>query len=396
MNESTKWETGTLGEVADYVNGYPFKPKHLTDVGVPVIRIRQLLNPGTPVDRTEVVVPERNHLHDGDLIFSWSGTLASRIWNRGPAYLNQHLFKVIPHEQYSREWLQLILDHAIEELLTKAHGTTMKHITKGVLESHSVANPPPEDRIRILALIGSIDKQIAALDGEQDALIQTDRALRLSAFEQFADSSMIVAKEKFGMLLGRQKSERQSIGDHVIPYLRAGNIADTGMKLDDVRTMNFDPREQKKYGLQRDDVVLSEGGTVGLAARWTEEITGTVGFDKHVIRLRPIPGVSTPEFALHWAKWTKETGAFDVLATGITIKALGFGRASQMLVPDLSIDEQRQLTAPLETVSSTIMLLSKESSRLRAMRSALLNAVLNREVEIPESFDRVLPREAAA
>ena len=158
------WKETTLGEVADFINGYPFKPNDLGDEGIPVIRIKQLLDVGEPVDRTNVLVPLRCQLRDGDLVFSWSGTLAIRSWNRGPAYLNQHLFRVVEREGVQRSWLALCIDNAIGELSEKSHGTTMKHITKKTLLPHAVDLPPLAEQRRIVDVIGAVDGAIAGAD----------------------------------------------------------------------------------------------------------------------------------------------------------------------------------------------------------------------------------------
>lgn len=132
----------TLGDIATFLNGYPFKPAELGSRGLPVIRIKQLLNVNEVPDRSLVEVPDKHLLKNGDLIFSWSGTLATRFWNRGPAILNQHLFKVVEKGGVDRSWLRLALEHAIEELETMTHGTTMKHITKAKMMPHPVVVPP--------------------------------------------------------------------------------------------------------------------------------------------------------------------------------------------------------------------------------------------------------------
>jgi restriction endonuclease S subunit len=156
------WIETTLGEIAEYVNGYPFKPIELGEEGIPVIRIRQLLDPNESVDRSTVAVPERCVLNDGDVVFSWSGTLAVRVWNRGRAYLNQHLFRVLAKEGVLREWLPVVLGHAIEELSEKTHGTTMKHITKQTLLPHKTLLPPTNEQKRIVDILSSTDEVIAA------------------------------------------------------------------------------------------------------------------------------------------------------------------------------------------------------------------------------------------
>jgi type I restriction enzyme S subunit len=158
------WTETTLGDVAEYVNGYPFKPEHLGEVGTPVIRIRQLLDPTEPVDRTSIDVPDKCVLRDGDIVFSWSGTLAVRIWTRGEAFLNQHLFRVLPGPKVDKALLPLLIEHAIEDLIEKSHGTTMKHITKQSLLPHEILLPPLQDQRRIVDLVSSIDDVVQSTE----------------------------------------------------------------------------------------------------------------------------------------------------------------------------------------------------------------------------------------
>ena len=171
------WVETNLEGIAEYINGYPFKPADLGETGVPVIRIKQLLDPNEPVDRTETETPERYLLKDGDIIFSWSGTLAVRIWNRGPAKLNQHLFRVLEKKGVYKGIIPLILDHAIEELEEKSHGTTMKHITKQTLLPHKVLLPPFPEQKRIVDLISSVDSYIETLQQQLESAKKSRNAV---------------------------------------------------------------------------------------------------------------------------------------------------------------------------------------------------------------------------
>jgi type I restriction enzyme S subunit len=171
------WIETTLGDIAEYINGYPFKPGDLGDDGTAVIRIKQLLDPLEKVDRTTAAVPERCILSNGDIVFSWSGTLAVRVWNRGHAYLNQHLFRVVEKTGVSHEWLPLVIDHAIKDLLEKSHGTTMKHITKQTLLPHQVFLPPLDEQQRIVDEISKIDVLIQETNSALTATQQLRSAL---------------------------------------------------------------------------------------------------------------------------------------------------------------------------------------------------------------------------
>ena len=171
------WIETTLDGIAEYINGYPFKPADLGETGVPVIRIKQLLDPNEPVDRTQTETPERCLLRNGDIVFSWSGTLAVRIWNRGPAKLNQHLFRVVEKKSVYKGIIPLILDHAIDELVEKSHGTTMKHITKQTLLPHKVLLPPLPEQKRIVDLISSVDSYIEVISNQGEKSKESDNLL---------------------------------------------------------------------------------------------------------------------------------------------------------------------------------------------------------------------------
>lgn len=153
-----------LGKIAEFQNGYPFKPRDLGTEGLPVIRIKQLLDPAAPPDRSTVNVDPRHRIDDGDLIFSWSGTLAVRVWDRGPALLNQHLFRVVERHGVDRRWLRFALDYATRALADKTHGTTMKHITKAELLPHPVGVPLIADQQRIADTLEAAEANCAAAD----------------------------------------------------------------------------------------------------------------------------------------------------------------------------------------------------------------------------------------
>ena len=155
------WEKKKLTQLAEYINGYAFKPDDLKKTGVPIIRIEQLKNPRGRFDYYDGTIPERNHINKGDLIFSWSASLFLKIWQDDFSYLNQHLFKVIEFDNIDRLFLKYLLDFSIPELSKMAHGSTMKHVTRKELNQFWVS--VPEDKIvqkKIATILSTIDQAI--------------------------------------------------------------------------------------------------------------------------------------------------------------------------------------------------------------------------------------------
>jgi type I restriction enzyme S subunit len=130
------WAKMPFSELAEFLNGFAFKPAHLGEKGLPVVKIPELksgVTKKTPRNTGEAV-PSKYHLTDGDLLFSWSGTLAVNVWSDGSALLNQHLFKVTPKQMVSKAFLMFALREAMPSFMNETTGATMKHIRRSALE----------------------------------------------------------------------------------------------------------------------------------------------------------------------------------------------------------------------------------------------------------------------
>lgn len=154
------WREASFSHLARYENGRAFKPADWGTEGLPIVRIAQITNPEAEKDRYDGEVDNRHLLADGDLIFSWSATLAVMKWRQGPAVLNQHLFKVTPGADIDQDWLQFRLEASIPDLAEEAHGTTMKHIRKGTLASQTTLVPPLAEQRRIAEVLEAADRAL--------------------------------------------------------------------------------------------------------------------------------------------------------------------------------------------------------------------------------------------
>ena len=139
------WEVKSLDEIAHFLNGlalqkYPPKEGR----SLPVIKIAQLRSGNTlGADQASADLDPDYVVADGDILFSWSGSLECVVWAGGPGALNQHLFKVTP-KRYPR-WLCYFGVHAhLEEFRHVAAGkaTTMGRIQRHHLSEAKLAVPP--------------------------------------------------------------------------------------------------------------------------------------------------------------------------------------------------------------------------------------------------------------
>lgn len=146
-NASDDWESASLLDIASYKNGLAmqrFRPVG-DDPGLPVLKIRELGQGycGSDAERCCSNIDESVTIHDGDLVFSWSGTLLLDFWAGGDAGLNQHLFKVTSEAYPSWFYYMWTKQHMRRFIaLAKDRATTMGHIKRSALQESEVLIPP--------------------------------------------------------------------------------------------------------------------------------------------------------------------------------------------------------------------------------------------------------------
>jgi len=139
------WSIRGFSKIAEFLNGLAlqkFPSKDKSDE-IPAIKIRELNSGITEqTDRVSRSVPERYIVHNGDLLFSWSGSLEVVIWQHGIGALNQHLFKVTSGN-YPKWFLYLwLLNHLpFFRSIAENKATTMGHIQRIHLEQARVLIP---------------------------------------------------------------------------------------------------------------------------------------------------------------------------------------------------------------------------------------------------------------
>jgi len=141
------WRVTGLDSLGTFLNGLALqKYPPLNDDSLPVVKIAQLrTNDTTNSDRASANIGSEYIVNDGDILFSWSGSLECVIWFGGAGALNQHLFRVTS-AQYSKWFLYMWIHRHLPEFRHIAAGkaTTMGHIQRHHLEDAKVLVPPTD------------------------------------------------------------------------------------------------------------------------------------------------------------------------------------------------------------------------------------------------------------
>ena len=161
---SSGWRSASLLDIAEYLNGLAMQkyPAINGEFSLPVLKIKELGQQACDAnsDRCTETIPEQYIVKDGDIIFSWSGTLLLDFWCGGKCGLNQHLFKV-SSDMYPDWFVYFWTKHHLDRFIriAKDKAVTMGHIKRGDLGKAEVVIP--ED-----AVMKKLDGEIAPLISE--------------------------------------------------------------------------------------------------------------------------------------------------------------------------------------------------------------------------------------
>ena len=159
-----EYKESSLDQIANYLNGLAlqkYPPKGKNDL--PVIKIRELKQGIT--DTTDLAssdIPKEYIVNDGDILFSWSGSLEVVIWCDGKGALNQHLFKVTS-DKYPKWFYYYWTLHHLKQFkrIAEDKATTMGHIKRKHLSEAKVLIPTKEKLEELNKIFNPIiEKQI--------------------------------------------------------------------------------------------------------------------------------------------------------------------------------------------------------------------------------------------
>lgn len=160
------WTIHGIDTIATFLNGIALQkyPAMEGEEWLPAIKIAQLKRGSVDgADRISPSIPEKYIVQDGDLLFSWSGSLEVEFWTGGKGALNQHLFKVFsaqfPH-WFVYLWLRFHLDGFRE--IAESKVTTMGHIQRHHLSEAIVVIPPPETLCGLDRFLGPLIEKVVA------------------------------------------------------------------------------------------------------------------------------------------------------------------------------------------------------------------------------------------
>ena len=295
------------GDVATYVNGYAFKPSDYSDSGLPIVRIQNLTGNAYRTNRYEGTLPEKFAIQDGDILISWSASLGVFEWNQGPAWLNQHIFRVVFNKaMIDKRFFVHQARFLIQKSQNLAHGATMKHLTKKVFETLPFLYLGLDNQITIAEQLDALDTQINRAKRQIRFL---DNLAKSRFVEMFGDTylnSMAWDSCKLGELISFMTSGSRGwaryYSDDGEYFLTIKNVKKCKVDVTGVQHVIAPVgKESVRTKVQENDVLISITADLGRTGVVTKEIAGHGAYiNQHLACIRLTDDSVDPVFLSHF------------------------------------------------------------------------------------------------
>lgn len=255
-------------------------------------------------------------------------------------------------------------------------------------EQLAIADYLDRETARIDTLIEEQQRLIEMLRDRRQDLVRAAVLGSANPFSPPPEAAFTAIGHHFSVTLGKMLDAGKAVrtADRMLPYIRAGNIQDPGLKLDDVNHMSYSEAEAANLNLLKGDLLVVEGGAVGTNVLLREDMPGW-SFQKTVNRLRPLSNWS-PAWLGYVLRTYRDIGVIDIVCNRSTISHLTAEKLRAIRVPSVEPQEQMRVAAMLDRQTAEIDVLIAESQRFvelsRERRAAMITAAVTGQIDVRE------------
>lgn len=368
-----------LGDVATYVNGYAFKPEDRGEEGLPIIRIQDLTGNSYDLGFYNGKYPEKIEINDGDVLISWSASLGVYIWNRGKALLNQHIFKVIfDKTAIDKKYFVYAVKYKLEEMISKTHGATMKHIIKRDFDETLI--PYPSEGVQ-KEIASNLDRVSGVIESQEKELRLLDELIKARFVEIFSQGKhkLVKASEVCDFITKGTTPPAGEIieeyGEGMIPFLKVYNLSFTGELLFDDNPQ-YIPKETHNGKLARSKVYPNDvlmnivGPPLGKFTIVTDEYEEW-NINQAIAIFRAKERI-LPRFLLHALMQPTVLEPFIGQAVGIRQQNLSLEQCRNLQFPLPSIEEQQAFVKFAEQIDKSKVAVQKALDETKLLFDSLM------------------------
>lgn len=368
-----------LGEIATYINGYPFKPEDWSNEGVPIIRIQDLSGHSYQSNRYNGEYAPKYEVNDGDVLISWSASLGVYIWHDEKAVLNQHIFKVVfDKAEVDKSFFVHQVSEILEKAAASAHGATMKHLTKPVFDALPFYLPPMDEQRHIAAVLDKVTDLIAKRRAQLDKL---DLLVKSRFVEMFGDCKTnpkrwpVCKLDEIAEVGSSKRVFVEELQDKGIPFYRGTEVGALAEGKSITPELYITPEHYKQLcdmtgAPQRGDLLMPSICPDGRI--WMVNTHEPFYFkDGRVLWVHNIIDRFDPIFLLYTLKDRIMTD-YSSIASGTTFAELKIFALKKCLVFDVPIERQKEFSAFIKQTEKSKLVVTKSLDKLELLKNSLM------------------------
>jgi len=184
--------------------------------------------------------------------------------------------------------------------------------------------------------------------------------------------------------LGKMLTNIDKGGYHYRSYLRAQNINWEKVNVEDIKKMWFSKDELHQYRLNKNDLLVSEGGEVGRTSIWDEEIEEC--YIQNSVHKVTMKSTNDPFFFLYTFCLYGEKGVFESVVSRISIAHLTKEKLKETVFPVPPNDEQERISkfisAETTKIDQTISKIKKQIDLLKEFRTSLISEAVTGKIDV--------------
>lgn len=362
-----------LGDIATYINGYPFKPEDWSDKGVPIIRIQDLSGNSYQTNRYNGKYASKYEVNDGDVLISWSASLGVYIWHGEKAVLNQHIFKVVfDKAEVDKSFFVHQVGEILEKAASSAHGATMKHLTKPVFDALPFYLPPIEEQRRIATILDKVTDLLAQRRAQLDKL---DLLVKSRFAQLFGEYKKYKQLDKYALLITKGASPKwQGVEycDEGVLFVTSENVREGYLDLSKKKYLDDKINIiQPRSVLKRDDILINiVGASIGRAAIYNREDVANI--NQAVALVRVDYSSINQTFLITYLNSPQVIELYTKMKKGGARDNLSLKNISDLPIPVVPINIQNQFAAFVEQIEKSKLTINKSLDKLEMIKKALM------------------------
>jgi type I restriction enzyme S subunit len=385
------WQRRRLGDVLEVQNGYAFDSKGFNpSKGLPLVRIRSLKTGVETETRYDGEYDQSYVVRAGDLLIGMDGEFGCYEWKGDLSLLNQRVCRL---QGFSRELLPRFLFYGVNEHLKKIEEitgyATVKHLSSKQILAIQFPVPPLPEQQRIVRVLDEAFAALATAQSNAEKNLQNARAL----FESHLQSVFTRRGEGWvektlgnvcNFLNGFAFKSGDAVSESKTQLVRMGNIYSNRLDLD--RSPAFYPdhfaAEYSRYVLAEGDIIMSLTGTTGkedygFAVR-IPECDHSLLMNQRIMKLDAIRcDIIDSGYLLHYLRSRSFLDILYPTAKGTRQANLSSVTMQSIPVPLPSLDEQKSISAQLNSLSAETQRLTRIYEQKQAALAALKKSLLH-------------------